>query len=549
MNLKPQKHPQGKGFILKFRHPLLKSVVSRGLGTSDETAAQSIVIDLESLFSKPDLLQGPPYKAELVMYERRAVEIALGAEAARIIFDGIETRPALTVDEIARLVQAGTVLNTPAVDYSLRRRQMIADIDAEQPQPVDAAVLHSERQIAQQQTERVEALIGFTPQANRRLQEHNSDLLKELKVARNELESRRAENDRLRRQHNVDVKATLGHAVESWKPSYRQGRKSDTVKTSFAYLDKFIEFMPEKARTKLGSIRARDIDRWIESLRKIVEVDGNIEVDDEDKCTEFSPLTKRNHRNAVSTFFRWAVSKFDLVENPVAKTLPIAGVESIPERIVAVDRAVDFTSMLSALEPYSYWRTWVAVACFAGPRFQEQRTLRLDDVYVDTDGDLIRVRTRASGRQTIGTKTGRERRIPIERTTLKPILLAFLEERRRQQRATSATAAEKSDWLFPTLAPDGTIPRVKTEVGLWSDNTLFLKWWRRIAQAAGNNQAGKYWEYGPREWRHTFGTILGNCGWNALEIARAMGNSADVCQRHYVASVSAGQDRRWPFKW
>jgi len=351
MKLNPKKHPNGKGFILTFRHPLLKKVVTRGLGTADETTCQSIIIDLESLFSTPALLQGPPYKTELMMYERRAVEVALGPNVAREVFDGADNRPALTADELSRLVQASEVLHTPAVDYKLRRLQMIATVNGGDPS-TDEALAISERRISEKRFEEAAALQNFTPQAQRRLQEQNIELLKRLKVITVELESRRAENERLGRQHNVDVKVTLGRAVESWKPIYQQGRKADTVKTSFAYVEKFIDFLPDKERAKLGGIRARDLDRWIESLRGIDE--------DGDYTRELSPLTKRNHRNAVSAFFKWAVSNFDLVENPVSKTLAIAGVQKIPEQIIAIDRVADLNSLIKLLDAAPYWQAWVA---------------------------------------------------------------------------------------------------------------------------------------------------------------------------------------------
>ncbi len=252
--------------------------------------------------------------------------------------------------------------------------------------------------------------------------------------------------------------------------------------------------------------------------------------------------------------------KFDLVENPLHKVSKIAGVSRIPENILAVRRIQDLRELIESLKGAPYWQAWVAFACLAGARFREQCFTKLDDVFLDDDGDYIRITSRASGRHVVGTKTSRERRIPIEKTILLPILKAHIARRKVEQRVPKAGDGERSVWLFPSIVGEGTIAREKSAPGLWSDNTVFLASWRKIAAIADaieeKDADGKitlrwladYWTYGPAEWRHTFGTALGNCGWSALEISRVMGNSPDVCERHYVGSTSQGSAKRWPLQ-
>ena len=46
--------------------------------------------------------------------------------------------------------------------------------------------------------------------------------------------------------------------------------------------------------------------------------------------------------------------------------------------------------------------------------------------------------------------------------------------------------------------------------------------------------------------RHTYGTLLGQCGWSSLEISRTMGNSPTIAERHYISVTDPG--KRWPFR-
>lgn len=523
MKLVPKAFDGRTGFGITFRHPLLGKVVNRGLDTTDETKAQAICNDAIALFSLPTIRQEKP-SVKFRGYERRAVEIVFGDDFAQQVFDAPEK--AFTRDDVAQINE----FREKTEHFAKHDRREVG---------VEWSELDKEDYFAGW-------VADFTPEGFRLLQEHCRELEKLIKVLQPENEQLKEENARLRAQHNVTVKATVQQVFEAWKPIYAEGRKEQTVVDGESAVQSFIASLPAKGATKLRDVTDREIDSWIENLRG---EDGQI----------LSPITKRNRRNGVSVFMRWATKKFRLFENPMDKVSAIAGVHRIPEHILAVKRLGDLRDMLDALKPHPYWQAWVAVACLAGPRFREQCYIKVNDVYLDEDGDEIRVTSRSSGRHIVGTKTGRERRIPIERSILLPLLREHVKRRKAEQAAPSASENEKSIWLFPSTVDAGPIARTKTPPGIWSHNSAFLNNWELIAKQIGaveeKDATGKptlrwlaeYWQYGPDEWRHTFGTALGMTGFTDLEIARLMGNSPRVCERHYVAKSSAG--KRWPLQW
>ena len=250
---------------------------------------------------------------------------------------------------------------------------------------------------------------------------------------------------------------------------------------------------------------------------------------DEDDGLEVSQVTKAKNKRYLSAFFSWAFRKYDLSENPIAKTLPVAGVDRNPENIIAIRSYEGLVEFLDALKPWPYWRAWVAVACLAGPRWSEQCWLKAKDVYLKNG--YLRVTTRTGGRNPTGTKTGRERNVPIEQT----ILHKILEEHTDALKMTET-------WLFPGPS------ELKTTGGRWRENAQFLSAWRRVAAEANSKTDGaaEYWHYGPAEWRHTAATAMGHSGMSALQISQWIGNSPSVCLRHYISPVGPN---RWPLNW
>ncbi len=70
-------------------------------------------------------------------------------------------------------------------------------------------------------------------------------------------------------------------------------------------------------------------------------------------------MTKAKNKRYLSTFFSWAFRKYDLSENPIAKALPVAGVDRNPENILAIRSHESLVEFLDALKPWPYWRAWL----------------------------------------------------------------------------------------------------------------------------------------------------------------------------------------------
>jgi len=366
-----------------------------------------------------------------------------------------------------------------------------------------------------------------------RIEEHSGKLAEErrarvaaeqraLRLER-EKQDLQVELEHYRRLTNRHITMSLGDAAAAFRAAYPQGHEARTARRVAAAVNSFVAAAgPER---NLGKVAARDIDGWLRAYRN--QHDG----------TEVGPVTRSRLRAYLSIFFSWATREYDLAENPIRKTAPIAGARHRPENIRAIRRLTDLRALLDALSEWPYWRAWVATAVLAGPRWSEQAWLKIDDVFLEEG--YLRITSRASGPRLAGTKTGRERNVPLEKTVLLPILREHL----RQHDGAHP-------WVFPSLR-EAPWPRKKTPPGLWSGSSAFLDAWKPVARAAREKAggSGECWEYGPAEWRHTFGTALGMCGFSSLEISRLMGNSPQIAERHYISVQAEDAGRRWPFRW
>ena len=528
------------GYILKFRHPLLKRPASFGLGTKDEVRAHRIAHDATLLFNNPSVLQAPTPET-LIGYDPRSVEIVFGDERAKSLLDGTAGIQQAITPEDAKELEATVKLHSEWME-----------------------ILKTE-QVVDQSGGLSKLLETFTPKNHALLIglcQRQSDQIKLLEARNCWLES---EFQKLSKKTNAQVKATIQEAFEIFKRQYVNEIRTQTFNENSRYVQSFVDSLTEKGNTRLALIDSGDVDNWVSRLKA-------------DDGQALQPRTIRNRRNAISRFFSWCKSKYRLNDNPVGACLPIPGVARHLHEIKAIDRLSDLQDFFASLESESYWKAWVMTACLAGPRFSEQCGLKISDVYLDQDGDYLRI---------VGTKTGRVRKVNIEKTKLLVVLKDFVKTRKAEQDAVRATPAQKSDFLFPSLVENASLPRENSEPGKWSHNAAFHFNYTKLVCRVGSSKAKQaalhylelrrevrrkaksekwdskkrkqnkveqwtsndYWAYGPSEWRHTFGTILAHCGFTSLEISRFMGNSPAVADRHYIKSAASGGDKRWDFNW
>lgn len=219
---------------------------------------------------------------------------------------------------------------------------------------------------------------------------------------------------------------------------------------------------------------------------------------------KISPKTANRYREVLSRLFNWAMNegrvRLPNNLNPAAKVERRR--ESAPE--ISFLSHNQIREQLHALEGNSALQTMVAVYIFAGLRREEALWLQHEDVALDSgENGMIRVRAKTVGGEFWEPKTKRNRAVPIS-TTLRRYLDAY------EQRLVPA------QWYFPS--PKGQ---------RW-DCDNFSR-----ALRVANRKVGLEWSC--LDYRHTFGSHLAMKGESLYKIGTLMGNSPEVCRRHYAA--------------
>ena len=146
----------------------------------------------------------------------------------------------------------------------------------------------------------------------------------------------------------------------------------------------------------------------------------------------------------------------------------------------------------------------VATLLYAGLRREELLWLTLDDVDLKSGAHgMIRVRAKTIDGAAWQPKTGLNRAVPISRT-----LRRCLDGYRPR--------IAPGHWFFPS--PDGQ---------RWDADNFSAD------LRAANEKARLAW--GCLDFRHTFGSQLAMKGESLYKISTLMGNSPEICRRHYVA--------------
>lgn len=506
MRVNPIQSPGKPGFRVTFRNPYRGKVTSAGLGTRDEITARAICADIEALSDRRDLWSSPE-SPELLAYDEQAVAAFFGTDSEHFKARQGKTPPrALMRPEEAEALgsveghralleeaakHTGAVVNAPALDEVLKR--------------IDASFFAEHRDL-RERCRRLELEVKAAHQLRQRNQYLEAELAK------------------LHRRENMHAKVTVLEAVQAFEPALRTKRNAKSQKAIRDALTSFVADLPLRGRERLGEIKAVHIDDYLVRLRK---KDG----------AEPAARTRKKRRASLSVFLGWAVKRYDLFENPITKADRVTDAARTMDSIVAIERLEDLEQLLEGLRPWPYWQAWVSFACLAGLRWGEQRRLALDDVKVSEGYTVVRA-----------TKTGRIRRVHIERTFLRDVLTEHL-KRREAERKSPTLPGHASPWVFPSIVPDNEYkPRVKTAPGLWSDASVWHAAWERVQNEAKARKVYKpAWAHGPAVWRHTFGTALAKSGLTEVQIAQLMGNSTEVAKRHYISD--AIPERPWPFVW
>ena len=215
-----------------------------------------------------------------------------------------------------------------------------------------------------------------------------------------------------------------------------------------------------------------------------------------------APKTCNRYREILQKMFSWAIGvygiKFPGGVNPASKIQRWR--EGAP--VIVFLTLDDITQQLHVLQGMQQLQTMVALYIYAGLRREEGLWLQEKDV--DLEAGYIRVRSKEVLGRSWQPKNGKNRLVPISAE-----LRRYLEKYK--------SVASEGGWYFPS-----------PEAGWWDPDNFSGR-----ALAPANKANGLTW--GCDEFRHTFGSQLAMAGTALQKISKMMGNSVQICERHYAA--------------
>jgi integrase len=219
-----------------------------------------------------------------------------------------------------------------------------------------------------------------------------------------------------------------------------------------------------------------------------------------------SPKTANHYRQILTRVFNWAMEQYGVRMpdnlNPAAKVERYR--EPAPEiRFMTKEQ---IREQFDALGEYPQLQTMVAVFIYAGLRREEALWLTVRDVDLKSGPyGMIRVQAKTLGGKSWEPKTRVNRVVPVS-----SMLREYLDKYQ--------VSESDHGWFFPS--PEGT---------RW-DIDNFSRSLSRV-----NGVAKLPWAC--LDYRHTFGSQLAMKGESLYKISKLMGNSPDICRRHYAALV------------
>jgi integrase len=219
-----------------------------------------------------------------------------------------------------------------------------------------------------------------------------------------------------------------------------------------------------------------------------------------------APKTANRYREILMRLVTWAMEQRG-IRMPRDKN-PAAAVDRYRESAPVIHFLTleQIDAQLKALEDKPQFQAMVATYIFAGLRREELLWLTHQDIDWNAKPyGIIRIRGKTVEGASWQPKTKKNRAVPIN-SQLRP----YLDKQRLR--------AARNPWLFPS--PEGK----QYDPDNFSRNL-------RAANAA------KGLDWTNLDYRHTFGSQLAMKGESLYKIATLMGNSPDICRRHYAALV------------
>ncbi len=218
----------------------------------------------------------------------------------------------------------------------------------------------------------------------------------------------------------------------------------------------------------------------------------------DDKC--LSPKTLNEYREIAQRLCNYAIRDRGIVFDDTGRTNPAALIrkrrETAPQ-IVFLERD-EIEELLELLSDEPQLRAMAAVLIFAGLRRGELLWLTHDDI--DRERGLILVRAKTVNGAWWQPKTKVNRSVPIST---------------RLAEELDRWPATRTPWYFPSRRG-----------GRWGGDSFSL------ALAKAQASAEKRWHC--LHMRHSFGTMLVRKNITLFKVSTLMGNSPEICRRHYA---------------
>jgi integrase len=317
-----------------------------------------------------------------------------------------------------------------------------------------------------------------------------------------QLESALARRDEI----PIPTKTLLPDILTDYVQHIRQHKTRNSVKSDLFYLRQAFGPVIEELKTPIA--KQDDATNRIDYryLEDIQTEDVARLIATQVQRRGLKPKSANRYREVLHTLFSWAMNqrgvKMPGDRNPVTKVARYK--EKAPEIVFLTLEQID--RQLEALAGNPLIQTMVAVYIYAGLRREEVLWLTRADVDLKSGPyGMLRVCAKTVHGEHWEPKTKRNRVVPISRS-----LRQYLD--RYEQRIVPGHL------YFPS-----------SQGRRWDADNFS----RALRNA--NHAAGLRWSCA--HYRHTFASHLAMRGLSLYQIAALLGNSPDICRRHYAALV------------
>ncbi len=342
---------------------------------------------------------------------------------------------------------------------------------------------------------------------------------RDLKVAKDKL--RQIESALVREEEiPLPTKTPIGEIIGAYADHIRVIKTAKSAQTDIYYLRQVFGPVCEQLKivSRRSTMRAmRRPPKFKDKRRKLPRVEVNCLEDVTTamlsqfisttvKTRGLAPKTANRYREILTRLFNWAMKERGVRTR--TGTNPAAAVSRYKEHAPRIKFLTlgQISKQLTALEDDRQLQTMVAVYIYAGLRREELLWVQFSDMdFHAGQYGLIRIRPKEIDGEFWQPKTKRNRAVPISSK-----LRMYLD--RYEPRITP------SNVYFPS--PDGK---------RWdADNFSADLRKEQLKQ-------GLRWTCGI--YRHTFGSQLAMKGESLYKISALMGNSPEICRRHYAAVI------------